>query len=98
MHALDKRYLALVQGHMDQKQGDIRLYYQKDHQRNHTHLYEAYAEGRTLVHSAYQVKERFVHCDLVEVILHTGKSHQIRASLAYLGSYFIDKDNKVGMV
>ncbi|MCI9312466.1 MAG: RluA family pseudouridine synthase [Erysipelotrichaceae bacterium] len=84
-HALDKRYLALVQGHMDQTQGDIRLYYQKDHQRNHTHLYEAYAEGRTLVHSAYQVKERFVHCDLVEVILHTGKSHQIRASLAYLG-------------
>ncbi len=84
-HALDKRYLALVQGHMDQKQGDIRLYYQKDHQRNHTRLYEAYAEGRTLVHSAYQIKERFAHCDLVEVILHTGKSHQIRASLAFLG-------------
>ncbi|NRB62064.1 MAG: RluA family pseudouridine synthase [Saprospiraceae bacterium] len=49
--------------------------------------------GRMMVHSkgkpsqtGYTVKERFKHHAILEIQLHTGRTHQIRVHLAYIGS------------
>lgn len=84
-HRLQKEYLALVQGRCEKASDDLWFYYQKDHQRNRAELYDHPKAGATPVHTSYQVLEMNADHTLLNVKLHTGKSHQIRAVFAKLG-------------
>lgn len=79
-----KYYLCIIEGHMDQAQGDILLYHKKDEQENRAMLSQKPVEGYQEIRSSYKVLEVGKHHSLLEIQLHTGKSHQIRASLAFL--------------
>lgn len=83
-HVIKKYYLCLVEGCMNTKQGELKLYHKKNEQTNKAEVYDHPVEDAVLVHTSYQVKQVLQNQTLLEVELHTGKSHQIRASFAHI--------------
>jgi 23S rRNA pseudouridine1911/1915/1917 synthase len=78
-----KVYLALVHGKMPRDSGTITLPISRDpHRRT-----RMTARGRTgrPAQTDWRVIERLDRCTLVEAVLHTGRTHQIRAHFAALG-------------
>ena len=80
---VEKRYLALVHGHFSEKEGTIDL-----------PIYRPEIEGvmarvidergqRSITH--YKVIESYKDAELVECLLETGRTHQIRVHMEYIG-------------
>jgi len=84
-HTLEKRYLALVEGICEKERDELHFYYKKHGAMNKAEVFSAFCEGALPIHTDYRVLKTYSDCTLLEVILHTGKSHQIRASLAAIG-------------
>lgn len=80
---LDKRYLCIVEGSLKKKQDTLVLYHKKlDNNKADILAYEK--EGYQQIKTGYRVLDEKKDKSLVEVDLMTGKSHQIRAVMAYL--------------
>lgn len=80
---LDKRYLCIVEGSLKKKQDTLVLYHKKlDNNKADILPYEK--EGYQQIKTGYRVLDEKKDKSLVEVDLMTGKSHQIRAVMAYL--------------
>jgi len=78
-----KIYLALVHGKMPRDSGSITLPISRDpHRRT-----RMTARGKTGRHARtdWRVIARLDRCTLVEAVLHTGRTHQIRAHFAAIG-------------
>lgn len=80
---IEKHYLCIVEG---QLRGSKKLmhYYRKDEQKNKAILSSTIKEGLSevsLIYKSLAVKERY---SLLDIDLLTGKSHQIRAQLAFI--------------
>lgn len=80
---IDKYYLCIVEGHMKKKEDHVVLYHKKlDGNKADVIPYEK--EGYHQIQTGYRVLKEKDQYSLLEVQLHTGKSHQIRAVMAYL--------------
>jgi 23S rRNA pseudouridine1911/1915/1917 synthase len=91
-HSVKRQYLALVWGDPQQDQGTIIAHVGR-HQRFRK-LFEAYPEGdhgkEAITH--YKVIERFGYVTLVECVLETGRTHQIRVHMKYIGHPLFNDD------
>ncbi len=84
-HTVHRRYVALVWGDFEEAEGTIVAHVGR-HQRFRK-LFTAYPEGEhgkeAITH--YKVLERFNYVTLVECRLETGRTHQIRVHMQYIG-------------
>jgi 23S rRNA pseudouridine1911/1915/1917 synthase len=91
-HTINRQYVALVWGDVKNDEGTIvanvgrSLRFRK--------VFEAYPEGdhgkEAITH--YKVRERFGYVTLVECTLETGRTHQIRVHMKYLGHPLFNDD------
>lgn len=91
-HTIRRKYVALVWGDLKNEEGTIIAHVGR-HQRFRK-LFEAYPEGdygkEAITH--YRVLERFGYVTLVECVLETGRTHQIRVHMKYLGHPLFNDD------
>lgn len=91
-HTVDRKYIALVWGDVEQDEGTIIAHVGRN--LRFRKLFEAYPEGdhgkEAITH--YKVLERFGYVTLVQCILETGRTHQIRVHMKYLGHPLFNDD------
>jgi 23S rRNA pseudouridine1911/1915/1917 synthase len=91
-HTVKRHYVALVWGDMQGEEGTVNAHIGR-HQRFRK-LFAAYPEGdhgkEAITH--YKVLERFGYVTLVQCVLETGRTHQIRVHLKYIGHPLFNDD------
>jgi 23S rRNA pseudouridine1911/1915/1917 synthase len=91
-HTVRRQYVALVWGDMEKDEETIVAHVGR-HLRLRK-LFEAYPEGDhgkdAITH--YKVLERFGYVTLVECVLETGRTHQIRVHMKYIGHPLFNDD------
>jgi 23S rRNA pseudouridine1911/1915/1917 synthase len=91
-HTVKRQYLALVWGDMKNDSGTVIAHVGR-HQRFRK-LFEAYPEGEhgkeAITH--YKVIERLNYVTLVECVLETGRTHQIRVHMKWIGHPLFNDD------
>lgn len=91
-HTVKRQYLALVWGDMKEDDGTVIAHVGRN--LRYRKLFEAYPEGdhgkEAITH--YRVKERFNYVTLVECVLETGRTHQIRVHMKYIGHPLFNDD------
>lgn len=91
-HTVKRQYLALVWGDVEKDEGTIVAHVGRN--LRHRKLFEAYPEGDhgkdAITH--YKVIERFNYVTLVQCVLETGRTHQIRVHMKYIGHPLFNDD------
>ncbi len=93
---LVKKYMAVTVGVPKEKSGQMIAYLKKDAEKGLVTIYDMPRTGRSLIYTEYETIEAFSDFALLDITLHTGRTHQIRAHLAYIG-YPILGDGKYGI-
>lgn len=91
-HTVKRQYLALVWGDLGQDEGTIKAHVGRN--LRYRKLFEAYPEGdhgkEAITH--YKVIERFNYVTLVQCVLETGRTHQIRVHMKHIGHPLFNDD------
>jgi 23S rRNA pseudouridine1911/1915/1917 synthase len=84
-HTIDREYLALVWGNFDETEGTVDEYIGRD-PKNRL-IMKVFPEQETGKHAIthYKVLEDLYYVSLVQCRLETGRTHQIRTHMKYLG-------------
>lgn len=90
-----KYYNAAVCGKFEQKSGTLTAYLKKDKDKAEVKIFKEPTAGAEKIITKYKVLKEDDETSLVEVELVTGKTHQIRAHLAFVGHPVIG-DGKYG--
>lgn len=95
-HSVKRKYIALVWGDLKENEGTINAHVGRN--LRFRKLFEAYPEGdhgkEAITH--YSVIERFNYVTLVECVLETGRTHQIRVHMKYIGHPLFSDDTYGG--
>lgn len=82
---VEKKYYALCLGSFSCDREVLTAYLKKDNEKALVKLYDTQVQGSEKIITEYQVLEKRETETKIEVTLHTGKTHQIRAHLSYIG-------------
>lgn len=84
-HTINRKYIALVWGNLSDGEGTISGFISRDpRDRLVMKIFQEEEKGRSSI-THYKVIERFGYVTLVECILETGRTHQIRAHFRHIG-------------
>lgn len=95
---IEKHYLAKVYGIPTKNTETLYAYLFKDNKKSMVYISDAPKKGYVKIETSYTVLEKNAkeNYSLLDIELHTGKTHQIRAHLAHIG-YPIIGDGKYGI-
>lgn len=96
-HEIEKHYLATVYGIPKVKSQVLTAYLFKDNKKSMVYISDTPQKGYVKIITSYTVIEKHMekNYSILDVTLHTGRTHQIRAHLAHIG-YPILGDGKYG--
>lgn len=97
-HEIKKHYLAKVYGIPKIKSQKLIAYLFKDNKKSLVYISDNFKKGYVKIETSYTVieKNEKENYSLLDIELHTGKTHQIRAHLAHIGFPIIG-DGKYGI-
>ena len=95
-HTVGKLYHALCFGAPAEEHAVLTAYLKKNAQGALVKIYNEPTNGAEKIITEYRILERFAETTKLEVLLHTGKTHQIRAHFGHIGCPLVG-DMKYGV-
>ena len=97
-HEIEKHYLAKVYGIPKFKNKTFESYLFKDSKKSQVYISDTYKKGYQKITTSFNLVSKNINenTSILDVTLHSGRTHQIRAHLAYIG-YPIIGDGKYGV-
>lgn len=82
---VEKVYFCFAKNGFKKQSGNLSAYLLKDEKTSMVKVYSAPKVGTAAIKTDYEVVKEYGDYALVKVFLHTGKTHQIRAHLSFIG-------------
>ena len=97
-HEIEKHYICRVYGIPKEKHKTLEAYLFKDSKKSQVYICDSPKKGYQKIITEYKIisSDNSNNTSILEVILHTGRTHQIRAHLAHIGHPIIG-DGKYGI-